>query len=110
MMVKRSDGSTHVMFEGKSLCFQLPAVVFDSLTLVVSPLLAIMKDQVDFLKSKGISAERLDSTLDKGEYKRVLKALRECTIKILYVSPGTMIIITTTHNIASNHTTSRDIT
>src|SRR5688500_18407620 len=45
---------------GKSLCYQLSALLFDGLTLVISPLIALMKDQIDFLKSKGVPAERLD--------------------------------------------------
>jgi ATP-dependent DNA helicase RecQ len=53
---------------GKSLCYQLPAVMFEGLTLVVSPLLALMKDQVDALHTKGIAAERLDSSLSAEEY------------------------------------------
>src|SRR6267154_804080 len=46
---------------GKSLCFQLPALLLDGLTVVVSPLIALMKDQVDFLHSRGVEAARLDS-------------------------------------------------
>ena len=49
---------------GKSLCYQLPALEFPELTLVVSPLIALMKDQLDFLTRKGIAAARIDSTLD----------------------------------------------
>src|SRR4029079_2157008 len=51
---------------GKSLCYQLPALMFEVVTLVVSPLIALMKDQIDFLQSRGIAAERLDSSLDAG--------------------------------------------
>src|SRR5438876_3991983 len=52
---------------GKSLCYQLPALEIEGLTLVVSPLIALMKDQIDFLRTRGISAARLDSTLDAGD-------------------------------------------
>src|SRR6218665_4016701 len=52
---------------GKSLCYQLPALMFDGLTLVVSPLIALMKDQVDALQKLGINAARLDSSLGKEE-------------------------------------------
>src|SRR5579871_1074881 len=52
---------------GKSLCYQLPALMFDGLTLVVSPLIALMKDQIDFLQSRGIAAARLDSSLATRE-------------------------------------------
>src|SRR4051795_7745955 len=52
---------------GKSLCYQLPALMLDGLTLVVSPLIALMKDQVDALKALGIDAARLDSSLGKEE-------------------------------------------
>src|SRR3982751_803932 len=60
---------------GKSLCYQLPALMLEGLTLVISPLIALMKDQIDFLKSKGVAAERLDSTLDWPEYRRILGEL-----------------------------------
>ncbi|MFA5503923.1 MAG: RecQ family ATP-dependent DNA helicase [Vulcanimicrobiota bacterium] len=72
---------------GKSLCFQLPAVMLEGMTLVVSPLLALMKDQVDALERFGVQAARLDSSLSSDEYARVLKLAREGELKILYVSP-----------------------
>jgi ATP-dependent DNA helicase RecQ len=72
---------------GKSLCFQLPALILDGMTLVVSPLIALMKDQIDFLANKGIHAARLDSSLSSAEACRVLNDLWNDRLKILYVSP-----------------------
>ena len=71
---------------GKSLCYQLPALELPHLTLVVSPLLALMKDQIDFLLQKNIPAARLDSTLERDEYNNVLRRAREGDIKILMIS------------------------
>jgi len=56
---------------GKSLCYQLPALALDGVTLVVSPLIALMKDQIDFLRGRGIAAARLDSSLSAGESREV---------------------------------------
>jgi ATP-dependent DNA helicase RecQ len=72
---------------GKSLCFQYPATQFDNLTIVVSPLIALMKDQVDFLLSHNIAAARLDSTLSWDEVKSIYEGLHHNSIKILYVAP-----------------------
>lgn len=72
---------------GKSLCYQLPALMFDGLTLVVSPLIALMKDQVDALQKLGINAARLDSSLGKEETQVIYTALQDGSLKLLYVSP-----------------------
>ena len=72
---------------GKSLCYQLPALMFDGLTVVVSPLIALMKDQIDQLQSKGIVAVRLDSSLSWDEYRNAMDQIRTGTAKLLYVAP-----------------------
>lgn len=72
---------------GKSLCYQLPALLLDGLTLVVSPLIALMKDQVDSLKSRGIPAARLDSTLQVEEVREIYEQLDTGQLKILYAAP-----------------------
>jgi len=72
---------------GKSLCFQAPAVVMQGLTLVVSPLISLMKDQVDALTECGVAAARLDSSLATHEQHAVLSAVGESKLKLLYLSP-----------------------
>ena len=72
---------------GKSLCYQLPALLLDGVTVVVSPLIALMKDQIDFLTAQGIDAARLDSSLDADEVRGVSDRLRAGTLKLLYVAP-----------------------
>ena len=72
---------------GKSLCYQLPALLLDGLTVVVSPLIALMKDQVDDLTRRGVAAARLDSSLDASGARRVYDDLRSGRLKILYVAP-----------------------
>lgn len=72
---------------GKSLCYQLPAILLPGTALVVSPLIALMKDQVDALRARGIAAARLDSTLTAEETQRVYADLREGKLKLLYVAP-----------------------
>jgi ATP-dependent DNA helicase RecQ len=71
---------------GKSLCYQLPALHLPGMTLVVSPLLSLMKDQIDFLKSKRISAAKLDSGIPRDEYQKTLQDGVQNKIKILMVS------------------------
>nr|WP_320119416.1 ATP-dependent DNA helicase RecQ [uncultured Marinifilum sp.] len=71
---------------GKSLCYQLPALQLAELTLVVSPLLALIKDQIDFLQSKNISAVRIDSSLSKEEEQDIMNGIRAKRHKILMIS------------------------
>src|SRR3990172_7133001 len=72
---------------GKSLCFQLPALARPGLTLVVSPLIALMKDQVDSLRSAGVAATFLNSSLDEREMQGRGRALNQGEYRILYVAP-----------------------
>ncbi len=72
---------------GKSLCYQIPALMSDGLTLVVSPLIALMKDQVDALKNNGIEAAFLNSTQTSREQTEVFQKVKSGEIKILYVAP-----------------------
>ncbi len=72
---------------GKSLCYQLPSLLLPGITLVVSPLISLMKDQVDALKQKGISAEFLNSSISFHEQKRIEEKALRGEIKLLYVAP-----------------------
>ena len=72
---------------GKSLCYQLPALVFDGITLVVSPLIALMKDQVDALNANGIAARFINSSLPSAEIEQVQEQVRRGQVKILYAAP-----------------------
>ena len=72
---------------GKSLCFQLPALKMPGVTLVISPLIALMKDQVDALKADGIPAEFINSTLTRAEIDRIQTEALRGEIKILYAAP-----------------------
>ncbi len=72
---------------GKSLCYQLPAMVMDGVTVVVSPLIALMKDQVDALERRGIPATLINSTLSLSEQQERIAALRNGEYKLVYVAP-----------------------
>lgn len=72
---------------GKSICYQLPALMKDGLSLVISPLISLMKDQVDALREDGIEARFINSSLDFESYKKSLRDARQGKIKLLYISP-----------------------
>lgn len=71
---------------GKSLCYQLPALFMPGITLVVSPLISLMKDQLDFLEEKGIAAAKIDSTLQSHEYNQIINNAVNNRLKILMIS------------------------
>ena len=87
LLAGRSSLAVFPTGSGKSLCYQLPALMFDGLTVVVSPLIALMKDQVDFLQSRGIAAARLDSSLSREAFEDLQSALRGGRLKLLFVAP-----------------------
>src|SRR5215213_7238704 len=72
---------------GKSLCYQIPALLFDGLTVVISPLIALMKDQVDALRANGIDAEFLNSSQTGREQAEVFQRVKNGTTRLLYVAP-----------------------
>ncbi|CAG5009099.1 ATP-dependent DNA helicase RecQ [Dyadobacter sp. CECT 9275] len=75
---------------GKSLCYQLPALVSDGMTIVISPLIALMKNQVDQLTAFGINAQFLNSTLTKAEMTRVKTDALDGSLKLLYIAPESL--------------------
>ena len=77
---------------GKSLCFQLPALAREGLTVVVSPLISLMKDQVDALQASGIAATFLNSTLSVSEVAKRMLGLRDSEYKLLYVAPERLML------------------
>lgn len=87
LLAGRSAAAVFPTGGGKSLCYQLPALLFDGVTLVVSPLIALMKDQIDALGARGIAASRLDSSLSEDEYRQVMSDLKSKDLRLLYVAP-----------------------
>src|SRR4051812_26626374 len=72
---------------GKSICYQLPALMLDGVTVVISPLIALMKDQVDALRANGIEAAFLNSSQTASEQVEVFRNVRSGKLKLLYVAP-----------------------
>ena len=72
---------------GKSVCYQVPALMFNGITIVISPLISLMKDQVNALTQNGIAAAYLNSSLSFEQYSAVLDRIRHGAYKILYVAP-----------------------
>ncbi|MEQ3498414.1 DNA helicase RecQ [Tenacibaculum sp. SSH1-16] len=78
---------------GKSICYQLPALFFEGVTLVISPLIALMKDQVDSLKANGIPATFFNSSQSTEEQQEVFEAIASKSIKLLYVAPESLSLL-----------------
>ena len=91
--VLRKENTLAVMptGSGKSMCYQLPAALFPGLTVVVSPLIALMEDQVLELEQWGIPAVYLNSTLSHTEYMKNVDLVRGCEVKLLYAAPETLL-------------------
>ncbi len=75
---------------GKSLCYQLPAIVLDGTAIIISPLIALMKNQVDQMQAFGIDARFLNSTLSKTEARKVKEDTLAQKVKLLYVAPESL--------------------
>lgn len=72
---------------GKSICYQIPALLFDGITIVISPLISLMKDQVDSIRDLGIKADYINSSLNQSELSSIISKLEQNSIKILYIAP-----------------------
>ncbi|MBI3170841.1 MAG: DNA helicase RecQ [Chloroflexi bacterium] len=76
---------------GKSLCYQIPSLIFDGLTVVVSPLISLMKDQVEQLRAFGVPSVFLNSSLSAQEYQENMDYVKRGEVKLLYVAPETLL-------------------
>src|SRR5215208_1515936 len=76
---------------GKSLCYQIPALLFEGLTVVVSPLISLMKDQVEQLRAVGVPALFINSSLSPQEYQENMGYVQRGEVKLLYVAPETLL-------------------
>ena len=72
---------------GKSICFQVPALICEGMAVIVSPLISLMKDQVDYLKDIGIAAECLNSSLNSSDRAQVTRRIKSGNLKLLYLAP-----------------------
>src|SRR5205085_11758926 len=84
LLAGRSAAAVFPTGGGKSLCYQIPALQLPGLTLVVSPLIALMKDQIDQLTRRGVAAGRLDSTLTGDEVRALMESIRQGALRPLY--------------------------
>ena len=76
---------------GKSLCYQIPALMFSGITLVISPLISLMKDQVAALNQAGVHAAYLNSSLTPGQYRTALRYAKEGRYTLIYVAPERLV-------------------
>lgn len=81
---------------GKSICFQIPALCFEGTALVISPLISLMKDQVEALKSNGVSAAYFNSSQSEFEKQQIIEQAQEGTLKLLYMAPETLLNVLNT--------------
>jgi ATP-dependent DNA helicase RecQ len=86
---------------GKSLCYQIPALMFEGLTVVVSPLISLMKDQVDQLRECGVSAVFLNSTVTAGQYRSHVERLKRNAVRLLYLAPEALLAMRTMELLSS---------
>lgn len=91
VMARRDTLSVMPTGGGKSLCYQIPSMLFDGLTVVISPLISLMKDQVEQLRAYGVPAVFLNSSLSLQEYQANMDYIKRGEVKLLYVAPETLL-------------------